>query len=281
MRRALRWLRNGVLGLVTVVLLFLIAAYTRSEWIVRKKHEIPGSPVTVPADSSSVAEGARIAKTRGCIGCHGDNLQGKMFIDNALLARIAAPNLTAAAKEYSDADLERIIRHGVRPDNRSVIAMPSEMFNTLSDDDTGRLLAYIRSIPVTPGQPRKMQPGVLGRIGMAVGQFNPTVANVQRALAANDSFPATESPHARGAYLARTSCTECHGITLKGQGSPDLVVAAGYSREQFATLLKTGVALGGRELPLMSRVARSRFVHFTDDEIAALHDYLKARAAGD
>ena len=38
--------------------------------------------------------------------------------------------------------------------------------------------------------------------------------------------------------------------------------------------MRTGVALGGRELGLMSDVSRGRFVHMTDDELNALHAVL-------
>jgi hypothetical protein len=44
--------------------------------------------------------------------------------------------------------------------------------------------------------------------------------------------------------------------------------------------MRTGKALGNRELSLMSRVARGRFSRFTDEEIRLLHSYLVNRAAG-
>ena len=55
--------------------------------------------------------------------------------------------------------------------------------------------------------------------------------------------------------------------------TPSLAVAAGYPLEDFKRFLRTGVALGGRTLPTMTPVAKSRFVHFTDSEIEALHVY--------
>jgi hypothetical protein len=55
-------------------------------------------------------------------------------------------------------------------------------------------------------------------------------------------------------------------------------MAAGYSPEAFMRLLRTGKALGDRELELMSSVARSRFAYFSDDEIRLLYQYLLARA---
>jgi hypothetical protein len=43
--------------------------------------------------------------------------------------------------------------------------------------------------------------------------------------------------------------------------------------------MRTGNALGKRELPLMSEVARNRFSHFTDEELRDLYTYLIAAAA--
>jgi len=54
-----------------------------------------------------------------------------------------------------------------------------------------------------------------------------------------------------------------------------------YREEEFQSFLRTGVATGGRELPLMSDVARSRFSHFADDEVRALYAYLTSLSAAD
>lgn len=279
MRRSVRWLRNGVAGLFGLIVVAALAIFAVSEMTVRRAYKEPGRPVAVPSDAASIAEGARLARIRGCTGCHGDKLEGQMFIDEPMLARIASPNLTVAVREYSDAQLERIIRQGIRPDNRSVVGMPSDMFSLLDDADMGKILAYLRSVPEVSGQKRMMRPGPGGRTGIALRIFKPSAGEVRRAATLTDSFPAAGHPAARGAYLARTVCTECHGLDLNGgQGTPDLRIAAGYSREQFVRLMRTGKASGDRELELMSSVARNRFSHFTDDEIGALHDYLLARA---
>ncbi len=79
-------------------------------------------------------------------------------------------------------------------------------------------------------------------------------------------------------------CTECHGPRLTGEadpeggaGSPALGQAYGYSLEQFRTLLRTGTPREtGRQLGLMAEVAQNSLTHLTDDEIAAIHGYLKS-----
>jgi cytochrome c553 len=83
-----------------------------------------------------------------------------------------------------------------------------------------------------------------------------------------------------GRYLSTTACTECHGADLDGgRDVPDLRIAAAYTSEQFARLMHDGVALGDRDTGFMSSVARGRFRHFTDEEIAALYAYLRHRAS--
>ena len=93
----------------------------------------------------------------------------------------------------------------------------------------------------------------------------------------------------RGAAIAErgvpeervAACSECHGSDLTGDplaGSPDLSMAAAYELADFSKLMRTGKGAGGRDLGLMSEVAKGRFAHFTEDEIAAIHAYLVARS---
>ena len=280
MKRALRWLRNGLIGLVVILILALASAYVISERRIRRTYRVPAANIAVPTDSASIAEGKRLAQIRGCTGCHGDQLAGQKFIDEPLLARVASPDLTIAAREYSDADLVRIIRRGVRPDGRSVVVMPSSMFTPLRDADLGRIIAFVRSVPPSNGERRSVKLGPGARIFFTLGEFKPAAVEVLEAEATSATFPKPGEANAEGAYLARTACTECHGPTLAGQGSrtPDLRIAAGYNVEQFTQLMRAGKAPGNRELTLMSSVARDRFSHFTDEEIKALHSYLVDRA---
>jgi cytochrome c553 len=282
MHRALRWLRNLVVALAVLMVAVVATVYARSEWIVRRSYHEPLVSLPVPTDSASIAEGGRLALVHGCRGCHTSTLTGDLLVDDPMLARLVAPNLTASVRRYSDPELVRIIRRGVRPDGRSVWAMASEMYAPLSDADLGRILAYIHSLPEAPGPGPMLQLGPMGRFGITVGQFTSAAGLVREAdsLTAAGAFPGPGEANAEGAYLVRTSCTECHGLTLTGGDSvPDLRIAAGYTLEQFAHFFKTGEALGGRELKTMSKMARSRFSHLTDSEVAAIHGYLVARAA--
>jgi cytochrome c553 len=281
MHRVLRWIRNMVLAFVALVLLAAATLYALSERIVRRSHEAPLVTIPIPADSASVAEGSRLAWVHGCRGCHTETLAGQYFEDDFLIGRIVAPNLTLAAQQYSDPELVRIIRRGVRPDGRSVLAMPSEMFAPLTDADLGKIIAYIRSLAPVPGFPRSITLGPMAWLGLVTHQYSPSAVLVAKAdsITASGYYPAGGEPNADGAYLARTACSECHGLTLNGDFGPDLRIAAGYTPEQFAHFFKTGEALGGRETKMMSGVARNRFSRLTDAEVSAIYAYLVARAA--
>lgn len=282
MRRVLRWLRNALAAVVVLLLGAAATVCALSERVIRRTYDEPLVAIPIPTDSGSIAEGGRIALLHGCRGCHARDMSGQVWEDDFWFGRQNAPSLPEAAQGYSDEELVRIIRRGVRPDGRSVWAMSSEMFAPMTDADLGRIIAYIRSVPPAAGLPRLFAPGPLARWEMVQGEYRPAAELVWEtdSITAAGYFPGGSEPHALGAYLARTACPECHNLMLQGYpgDTPDLSMAAAYTPEQFAHFFATGEALGGRELELMSVMARNRFSNFTDDEEAALYSYLVARA---
>jgi len=82
-----------------------------------------------------------------------------------------------------------------------------------------------------------------------------------------------------GRYIAMSSCTECHGQRLQGdpQGAPALIIVGGYTTSEFAKLMRDGVPKDGKEREMMSPVVRSRFSHFTDEEVNALYAFLAGK----
>jgi cytochrome c553 len=271
----------GVVILAVLAVLAVFVLYAASEYLLRKTYDVALVPVIVPADAESIAEGRRLATIRGCNdGCHGKGVSGSEFWNEPWVARLVAPDLTRIAASQSDAELARVIRHGVRKDGRSTFGMPSPMFYHLTDTDLGRIIAFLRSLPVGSGPDTVTHFGPLGRLELL---RHPEFAYAEE-IARDAPWLAGEElagESAKGHYLAMTSCPECHGMNFKGApdgSAPDLAVVGSYSAADFARLMREGIAVGGRELPMMSDIARVRFSQFQDDEVQALYDFLSARA---
>ena len=282
MKRLLHWIGIALASLVGLVIVAYVVAYVLSERILRRVYPVPTVAISLPTDPAAIAEGRRLATVRGCFGgCHGKEAEGSVMFDQPMIARVVAPDLTAAVRRYSDEQIAVIVRNGIRPDGRSVVIMPAETFGSMTDEDLGRIIAFLKSLPPVAGPGPSVSLGPLGRVGVAVGKFK-TVAQL-----IDDAVPPPEAANqeaAFGRYLARTVCAQCHGTDLRGTSnpdftSPDLAIVAAYSPEAFAELMRTGVALGGRKLGIMGDWARNNLSHLTDAEIAALYGYLHATAA--
>jgi cytochrome c553 len=155
--------------------------------------------------------------------------------------------------------------------------MPSSMFYHLDDEDLGALVAYLRTLPVKSDSLPPTAMRVLARVGLVVGQYKleplTIVHNAPRTAKGPD-------PVTLGEYTARSSCTECHGMKFEGsEGTPALSIVGGYSAAEFAKLMREGVPKDGRKLQMMGDVARSRFSHFTDDEVNGLYAFLSRQLA--
>ena len=150
MRRLLRWVGITIGSVIVLAAVAYALVYGLSERILRRTYEVPAVTLTIPTDLESIGEGRRLATIRGCNDCHGKEFQGTVLFDDPKIARIVAPNLTAAVRRYSDAQLAVIIRNGIRPDGRSVMVMPSEAFNAMTVADLGRTIAFLKSMPPVP-----------------------------------------------------------------------------------------------------------------------------------
>lgn len=279
MGNLLRWVGIAAGCLIGLAVVAYAVVYALSERILGRTYDIPAVTLTIPNDADSIREGRRMATVRGCFNdCHGKEGEGRVMFDDPKIARVVAPNLTAAIRQYTDAQIAVIVRNGVRPDGRSLVIMPSEAFAVMTDADLGRTIAFLKSLPPTPGPGPSVSVGPLGRLGLVIGKFK-TVAQL---VAETDPPPAAANPEAEGGrYLARTVCAECHGASLRGMAnpdftSPDLRIVAAYPVDAFTRLLRTGIALGDRKLGVMGDQSRRNLSQLTDSEIAALYSYLHA-----
>ena len=281
MARGLRIIGYGIGGLAGIALITAMAIYLLSERA-RGERLTPAPSRLVQPTAAELANGPRMLKVHGCANCHGPALQGKLFVDIPRVAKVYAPNLTLLAPRVSDAQLDHAIRQGIGHDGRALRIMPSQQYQFLTDGEVAALIAAIRATP-RGGQ---VQPAnvlrPLGRIGIVSGKF-PTIPELVKAYRAAP-LPSLGAATERGRHLVQTNCAECHGADLKGREvepgvvSADLAIAGAYDLPQFKTLLRRGVAPSGKDLGLMKAVALEDFRHMTDEEIAAVHAYLVARA---
>lgn len=279
MKRVLRWIGIALASVAGLAVIAYAVLYVLSENALHRTYPVPAVSLSIPSDAESIREGQRLATVRGCLpGCHGKSGEGAVMFDQPMIARIVAPNLTAAAKKFSAEQLAGIIRNGVRPDGRSMLVMPSQTYASLTDQDLARIIAFLKTLQEVPGPGPSIAPGPIGRLGLAIGKFKMAARHIAEDVA---PAPAAGERAKQGRYLARTICSECHGSALQGDAnpsftSPSLRVVTAYSPEAFTRLLRTGIAVGERTVGEMTTQSKNNLSHLTDAEIAALHTYLQS-----
>ena len=267
-------------GLTILVIVLFVYGY--SEYLIKSGPDPVLVTLDLPTDEASLIEGERLARIRGCTGCHTETLEGQIFFEDLIFARVVTPNITGFFHTESVETLEAAIRQGVGVDGRPLVLMPSPMYSYLSDEDTAKIIAFLKTKHIVENDFPGNFFGPISRLIFIKGDFE----TAPRMIAQNPTFKfdETSNPYLfKGEYIAMTTCTECHGQNLEGDAFgdmfiPNLTIAAAYSLEEFAHLMKTGEATGGRGVGLMSQVALSRFSYLNDDEVSALYAFLKARA---
>ncbi|MEO5578045.1 MAG: cytochrome c [Sphingomicrobium sp.] len=235
-----------------------------------------GAGATDPA--AIRAHGKRMSQVLSCAGCHGDNLQGtNVTADDPGTGDMNAPNLTLLLASYSDADLDRVIRHGIPKDNRQLWFMTSETLQFVSDSDVTALVAYLRTVkPAGKPMPKvRLGPKFSDDVAKGVAADAPGMVKRFKASQPVDLGPS----HALGRYIAMTTCTQCHNGALQGyEGfTPNLDIAGSYTSAELTTLLTTGEGKVKKDLGLMSVIVKNAYSKLTPDERAAVVAYVKAR----
>ncbi len=258
------------------------ATYVGSEMKLREVSLPPAFTYEVESDSATLAWGRHVARIRGCFGCHGQELEGRVFTKEQWpwVERAVPPNLAAFVKQQSNAALEAAIRHGIGHHVRALWSMPSYNWVHLTDYDLASMIAYMRSEKVIEKELPRPKLGFEARKNIVLDQqihmaaWALKVPPLQYASTENDGLQ-------RGEYLAMTTCNECHGLDLMGDVQPDfftppLSIISAYTQEEFSVLMATGVARDGRDsLGLMTIVAKDRFAFFTEQELKDLYAFLQ------
>lgn len=143
MKRILIGIGLAVGGLVVVLILALIVFWVWGGSIASRRFDhVQAEPLPIPTGAESIAYGEHLARTTGCMGCHGEDLGGEVLIDNPALGTFAPGNLTSGEggipDTMTDADWVRAIRHGIGRDHTALLVMPSQEYYFFNDEELAR-----------------------------------------------------------------------------------------------------------------------------------------------
>lgn len=270
-----RMLGASGLAAVLAVAAGFAFVWVMSEREIRVQREAPLLALHAPSAPDPV-EGKRLARIIGCLdGCHGRDGEGG-YEEIAGIVRHVAPTLSQVLPGYSDAELARLVRYGVKRDGRSAVGMTSYTFWALGDQDLANVIAALRQLRPMPAMARELSLSWRGRWSLVTGAWKVSSEQVERERPRWGELPRT-TPVERGRYLASITCSECHGLDFQGnelERAPSLAIIGAYSEEQFQHLIRRAESPGGRALdPNMRWVADAPF---TDAEIGDLYRFLSS-----
>ncbi len=188
-----------------------------------RTYDVAIPTIAISSDPAVIERGRHVADAlMPCSNgnCHGADLAGGKPIDFGPIGLVTGPNITKAnvGAAYSDGELARLLRHGLKRDGRSVRFMPVHDSNWLRDDDVVAVISYVRSMPPVN---KDNGPFELSTMGKVLDRRGALAFDVARRIDHDHIEIAPEpSPTAEyGRFLGRL-CTGCHGEHLSG-GRPD------------------------------------------------------------
>jgi mono/diheme cytochrome c family protein len=293
MSRPVRVILTIIGALLLAIVFAAAAAYFAGGRALARAYVVPDEAFTAPTDSASLAEGRRLAQLYGCTECHAGDLGGQVLVQGGPFGVVAANNLTAGAggigARYTDLDFERAIRHGIRPGGQSLVIMPSAEYQHLTDEDVGRIVAYVKQVPAVDRETPPRKAGPIMR-AVAVLQADGLLQAVRVDQNARHEASRTPAPTVEyGEYLA-TACKGCHTADFSGGApadpngppvaniTPDSATGIGvWSKEDFERAFRQGRRPDGRELDPVG-MPWPAFSVATDEEVEALWLYLRTVA---
>jgi mono/diheme cytochrome c family protein len=272
-------------SIVALILITLGVIYYLSNQDLNTHYAIDPVALDIPEpDSATLAHGEHVARVRGCMGCHGDNLGGEVMSDDFAIGHISSSNLTSGAggigSTYSDEDWIRAVRHAVAPDGRPLKIMPSHEFIELGRQDLAAMIAYIKQVPPVDWAPAEDRVGPMARALYVLTPGFPLLehSKIDHSLPLRDA-PTPAATAEYGQYMV-VSCYGCHGTDLVGAsaGPPDtprsgnLTKLQSWSEDEFVRAVREGIRPNGDTL----HAFMPRWTSATDTELAAVYLYLQS-----
>ncbi|MGO4330334.1 c-type cytochrome [Cupriavidus sp. 2TAF22] len=226
MSRTRTWLRRGGIAVVALAMLAGVIVFA-GDWLAARKmqrsiDDIVVQPLAYRDDAAAIERGRYLYASRGCADCHGAQGNGRMFVNDGRGLRIAGPNISPGpgnvVSHYIAADWVLAIRHGVNPQLRPLMVMPSEDFNRLTDEDLAAVIAYVRHMPPAPGGAAVLELPLPVRVLYGFGLMQDAAAKIDHTLPPGQPVPDGVTVE-HGAYVANM-CIGCHRATLAGGKIP-------------------------------------------------------------
>ncbi len=214
----------------------------------------------------------------------GTELEGQTLPLQGFPGTAVAPNITPDAQtgagNWSDDELARAIREGIKHDGSTIFPlMPYSDYRSISDEDLASVAVYLRSVPAikNPLPPSKINFPV-----------NLLVRGVPQPVTAPVTTPASD-PMSHGKYLVKLGCG-CHnavekipygggerlggpwGLVVSPNITPDASGISYYSEQTFLTAMRTGY-VGARKLN--SIMPFGNFKNLSDEDLKAIFAYLR------
>lgn len=307
MKRLLKFAVRAAAALAGVAVVLLAVILVRSN----RKFEAPYPAIHASNDQRVIARGAYLVYGPAhCVNCHTTGEAQRAATEEGAtppltggnrwsfpMGTVYSPNLTpdktTGIGRYTDGQLARMLRHGVKPDGRA--ALPFMEFQHLSDEDLTAVISFLRSQPAVRHAIPRNEINLLGKAVLAflIEPVGPRQTPPKRT-------PAHEPTVERGAYLANSvaGCAECHtrrnpldgsyvaarfsgGGVLPADGRPGWVTVTpnltpakhgritSWSEEQFVGRFGVGMGIKGSHMPWR------QFQRMSETDKRAIYRYLR------
>ena len=223
--------KTVVLGILALLVLLVLGAITAVGWqIVLGPDARPVSTEKFEATEARLARGKYLVEgPAACFHCHTDHdfsnpeypiVQAKKGAGwvmpipelNDIAARNITPDPETGIGAWSDDEIARAIREGVRKDGTALFpVMPYPAFASMDDEDVKSIVVYLRTIPAVKNiVPTRQLPGPLEYI----------VKTIPKPLMTPQPSHPAATPVERGKYLVTmAACSGCH-TAADNQGQP-------------------------------------------------------------
>ncbi|MGV3586653.1 MAG: c-type cytochrome [Adhaeribacter sp.] len=282
-----KWLGYLVLACLLLAAVAYGYAYLNTERRLNKVYPIQTPSITISKDSASIIRGAHLYVVHACRDCHGPDLSGRIVLDNPVMGRLVAHNLTRGKGglpiDFKEQDWLRTLKHGVNRAGKPLWVMPAHETTKISDQDLADIISFCQSsVPVNKQLPAQ-QMGPLLRVvaGLVDPQFFPAEKIDHNLRPIGKIQP--EATVTYGEYLA-TNCTACHRPDFQGgpplaPGYPPVpnITANGrvgkWTEAEFMHTLRTGLTPEGQKLD-STKMPWPRTREFSETELKAVRKFL-------